>query len=101
MSRVAPLPELTAFQAARSDLSSDKERLGSGQDRHRGCQLAPPSEVAKLCPLAVVIVALLALLADTAVRFSVVGPATSSQCSPSVVRMIVPLLPTIQHTVAD
>jgi hypothetical protein len=27
---VAPLPELTAFQAARSDLSSDKERLGIG-----------------------------------------------------------------------
>ncbi len=69
--------------------------------RHCRCQLAPPSEVAKLCPPAVVIVAYLALLADTPFRLSVLGPLMSSQCSPSVVRMIVPLRPTIQHTVAD
>src|SRR5271156_229691 len=69
--------------------------------RHCRCQLAPPSEVAKLCPPAVVIVAYLAVLADTPFRLSVLGPLMSSQCSPSVVRMIVPLRPTIQHTVAD
>src|SRR5208282_927104 len=62
---------------------------------------APPSDVAKLRPPAVVTVASSALLAVTLVKFSAVGGVMSSQCSPSVVRMIVPLRPTIQHTVAD
>ena len=70
--------------------------------RYCGRQLIPPSDVANRRPLAVVIVASLALLADTAARFSAAGGVINVQCSPpSVVRMIVPLRPTIQHTFGD
>ena len=57
-----------------------------------GCQVAPPSEVAKLRPSAVVTVASLALPAATATRLFAVGAERIAQCSPSVVRTIVPAL---------
>src|SRR5208282_88361 len=66
-----------------------------------GCQVAPASEVAKLRPPAVVTVASLALPAATATRLSAVGAGTIAKSSPTVVLMIVPARPTIQHTAAD
>ena len=89
------------IQSAAKNPGSFTRPAFSTNSLHCRCQLAPPSEVAKLCPPVVVIMASFALLADTAARFSAVGAVISSQCSPSVVRMIVPLRPTIQHTVAD
>src|SRR5215469_9963900 len=64
-------------------------------------QVWPASEVEKRRPSAVVIVAAVVSAAKTATRSDGVGELIFCQCSPSVVRRIVPPAPTIQHVVGE